>query len=71
MNRMIVKKNKRLILYQIEDLASLAFLDGFPGAKIRRQKKCSSSSSRYRVVKINQLLFRMMVVWFDIIKRYA
>ena len=59
MNRMIVKKNKKLILYQIEDLASLAFLDGFPGAKIRRQRK---SSNRYRVVKINQLLFRMMVV---------
>lgn len=58
-NRMMVKKNKRLILYQIEELASLAFLDGFPGAKIRRQRK---SCNRYRVVKINQLLFMMMVV---------
>ena len=59
MDRMIVKKNKRLTLYQIEDLASLAFLVGFQGAKIRRQRK---SSNRYRVVKTNQLLFKMMVV---------
>lgn len=59
MDRMIVKKSKKLTLYQIEDLASLAFLDGFQGAKIRRQRK---SNNRYRVVKINQLLFMMMVV---------
>ena len=59
MDRMIVKKNKRLILYQIEELVSLAFLVGFPGAKIRSQRK---SSNRYRVVKTNQLLFMMMEV---------